>query len=425
VTGRADLDRALSAYFDARRTSRPPDGLSDAVRARVATTRQRPALLTRERWRPAAPAGRSVPAARTILLIAIVALLVVVSIVVSFAVGSRQRLPPPFGPARSGLVAFDRGGDVYLIHPDGTGSRQLTSGPDVDSGAVWSPDGTRLAFLSETDVTTSLVVVGSDGGGRVTVAHDLAVVLGMDWSPDSSRLVFGGRFEGDHLVHLFVGDAEAGSSVRLGGSDLYADWPSWSPDGRRIAFKRIDPAADDALRATGDLWLMNADGTDAHRLTSLGGGQNALVNTAWSPDGRSIAFLATTDAQYDVYVTGPDEGEPRNISHSVANEFWPSWSPDGTRIAFARLEPGAGNQGVIVVADPDGSHPVTLVGPPVNSNTPVWSPDGTRLLADAKNPDPGQDVNAAIAVFDPTGRVPTTMISAPNFLSASWQRLAP
>ena len=76
-----------------------------------------------------------------------------------------------------------------------------------------------------------------------------------------------------------------------------------------------------------------------------------------------------------------------------------------------------------MVVSPDGSNPVPLTGPPVDSETPVWSPDGTRLLGYVFNPDLLNE--RTIAVFDPSGREPTTTVPANGLNSASWQRLAP
>jgi Tol biopolymer transport system component len=200
--------------------------------------------------------------------------------------------------------------------------------------------------------------------------------------------------------------------------------PSWSPDGRELAFKRVAPCCEPAID---QLWLMNADGTNVRLLSPIRGSGNALWNTVWSPDSKRLAFLAPggVDQHFDVYVIHEEGTGQLNISNSPEDEMWPSWSPDGMRIAFARMSPAANNAGTLVVVDSDGSDQHLLNGPPINSNAPVWSPDGTKVLAYAKDPDPRFDENGAIAVFDPSARDETTTIPAPLFTSASWQRLAP
>ena len=93
-------------------------------------------------------------------------------------------------------------------------------------------------------------------------------------------------------------------------------------------------------------------------MSSLQGTHSAFWNTAWSPDGSRLAFLAPgLGGNFDVYVVGADgTSKERNISNSPEEEYWPSWSPDGTRIAFTKVNPPATYQGTIVVVDPDGSH---------------------------------------------------------------------
>jgi TolB protein len=424
---RTGLDDDLSAYFQARSTSRAPEGLAKAVQAGVAATRQRPAGLAFARQLPAGLAGRVAPPRRAVAVIALLGLLVALAIALVLAVGSQPRLPPPFGLAKPGLIAFELAGDLYVVASDGSGKRQVTSGPDGDGLPTWSPDGTKIAFESQVaDLSREVVATDKDGGHRVVLADHLAEVGDLSWAPDSRRVAFGARLPDTHSSHIFVAEVGRGGAVELGGSDLFGIEPSWSPDGLEIAFKRIDAERSQADYADGTLWLMGADGSNPHQLSPSGGSGNELWNTAWSPDGKRLAFLALGNNQrHDVYVIGSDGKGQRNLTDSPQDEYWPSWSPDGARIAFPRMSLTANNQGTVVVVDPDGSNPVVLPGPPVNSNTLIWSPDGTRILAYEKNPDPSRDANDAIAVFDPTGIVQATTIPAADFSTASWQRLAP
>ena len=127
MTGRSDLDRAMTDYFEGRATNQPPDGLLDTALARVDAARQRPAWLVPNRW---LPFDRSeVVRVRTAVVIAVtVVALIVSAIAAGLFVGSQRRLPPPFGIAKPGLIAFDLGGHIFVANPDGTGRRQLTTG---------------------------------------------------------------------------------------------------------------------------------------------------------------------------------------------------------------------------------------------------------------------------------------------------------
>lgn len=431
MTGRTDLDQEIAAYFEARSTSRAPEGLLDNALASVDTTRQRPRWLILERWAPD-KAGRVAGIRTAAVVIAIVALLVGIAIAVGVLIGSQPRLPLPFGIARPGLVAFDLGGDIYLAHADGTERTQLTFGPNVDDHATWSPDGTMLAYESEQgDLSTALIVIGADGLHPVTVADHLAQAGNITWAPDSRRLAVSARSVGEAAFHIFVAEANHPAVIQLGGPDLFGVEPSWSPDQTKIAFTRVAPCCGGPPDA---LWLVDSDGSNPHQLSTRTGSGVALWHTAWSLDGKRLAFLADGNGgAQDVFVINADGTGERNISDSPENEWWPSWSPDGTRIAFPRMSNDQ-DAGTMVVVDPDGSAAVSLAGPSVNSNPPVWSPDGTRLLGYLYRPNIGS--NGGIAVFDLSGHDSPTAITDVSvrflgdvgpvwFSSVSWQRLAP
>ena len=197
----------------------------------------------------------------------------------------------------------------------------------------------------------------------------------ISWSPDSRRLTFAAARAADRtsLSHIYVAEAGRHGAVAIGTPELVGIEPAWSPDGDRIAFKTL--GFDQAL------WLVNADGSNAHRLTHVLGGGYSFWNAQWSSDGTRLLFVAGIDGTYDVWTINADGTDERNISMSKEDEYWPSWSPDGERIAFVRIS--AEGHGSVVIVNADGSEPVVLPGPSMNSNMPIWSPDGTKLFGPA------------------------------------------
>jgi Tol biopolymer transport system component len=421
---RTDLDRAMTSYFESRTASQAPDGLLDAALARVETTRQRPAMLVADHWLPTDRSGAA-RMRKAALAALTVALLIASAVAVGIIVGSQRRLPPPFGLAKPGLIAFDMGGDIFVANPDGTGIRQLTSGPS--DGETFSPDGTLIAYQTDAqDMSGTVMVMSPDGDRRVAVAEHLAEIGDIVWSPDSRRVAFAARIMGASGFRVYTAAIDHPGAVQVGGPDVFGREPSWSPDGRELAFKRIE-GLDQGPYSVGTLWVIDVDGSNLHRLgDTRASGDNAYWNTSWSPDGKRLAFLAQgVGGKFDVYVINADGTGERDISNTPADEYWPSWSPDGTRVAFPTMDLSGVNQGTAIVVDPDGSHRVEFAGTPINSNTLIWSPDGKRLIGYAKNPDPSQDYNVAIAIFDVAKQAPPTTIPANRFSGASWQRLAP
>jgi Tol biopolymer transport system component len=144
--------------------------------------------------------------------------------------------------------------------------------------------------------------------------------------------------------------------------------PTWSPDGKRIAF--VDRGDVD-----GDLYVMNADGTGVKQLThsSYSSGDYGARNPSWSPDGRRIAFAYGYDR---LSVINPDGSGLRTVVHPGD---LPDWSPKGRWIAYAQFDEPAGSS--LFVIRPDATHK-TLVERPDGYHSygaPTWSPDGQRL----------------------------------------------
>jgi Tol biopolymer transport system component len=145
----------------------------------------------------------------------------------------------------------------------------------------------------------------------------------------------------------------------------FQDAPTWSPDGRRLAF-----ASD--RDGHGGIYVMRADGTGTRRLSVSSSGDTA---PSWSPDGRLIAFARTLRG---LYVMRSDGSAARPLAHAVgAKDTDPAWSPDGSRIAFVRRQPGIGS--ALFLTRPDGRGTCELTPMTSSASDPAWSPDGRRL----------------------------------------------
>jgi hypothetical protein len=162
--------------------------------------------------------------------------------------------------------------------------------------------------------------------------------------------------------------------------------PVFSPDGSRIAFSSVgeDGTADGDVGVSGlDLYVMAADGSGRHRL--LDGDEDAMP--AWSPDGRTIAFVRRAEWD-DSHLMLVDPEDPSSASALVPPgtgtvDADPAWSPDGSAIAFIRSRPSTGDGSPgryrLMAVDADGSHLRTLLDRTDPLASPTWSPDGGAI----------------------------------------------
>ncbi len=256
-----------------------------------------------------------------------------------------------FDVAPAGRIAFvsDRGGTpkIYVMNTDGSGLRQLTTGPHADSRPAWSPDGSRIAFARAGDSSScGIYAMNADGSGldRLTSAcGDITPA----WSPDGDRIAFGKWTLGSLSTGIYVMNAD-GSGVTQLTEGLHDEYPAWSPDGRRIAFNHTyEPWEGDWFT---QIFVMNADGTNVRPLNGTAGIQFAESGPSWSPDGTRIAYwsfgFGISINGGSIYKGTTDRSSIGDIG-DVDYYSTPNWSPDGSKIVFARRELGSRKLAVV------------------------------------------------------------------------------
>jgi len=263
---------------------------------------------------------------------------------------------------------------LWLMAEDGSDPVQLTRGDGAELGPVWSPDGSRIAFVAATDMTDDfdLWMIDADG----TELHQLTdtdnVWEGVpSWSPDGQHLVYshsvGGVDEGGDVRVLNVEDPDAQQTVVAD----RGDWPSWSPDGNTILYSGY-------VDETSALFTVPAAGGQATELKT--DGPPGASEASWSPDGNHVAFVASSGdpgAQdpvrwnEDIWVMDADGTHARKVVTTEGNDHWmPTWSPDGGHLMFTA--DGTENEGEIARVDLTSGEVTTVTDNAMHDMMPSW-----------------------------------------------------
>ncbi len=266
-----------------------------------------------------------------------------------------------------------------------TGLQEVTYSQRNELDPAVSPDGKALAYEAADTLDAPphveimpLPGVGAGKAARIEYTSDSALGLEPAWTPDGSSLVFVSNAHGEQgLVQTFgEGPARVNFVETAADPGLYAYWPSLSPRGGAVALT-LGPVE---LFHSG--WRNAISLSSAVGISDLSGtGVNVLgpgFEPAWSPDGKRLAFARIVDGHAHLFVAAADGAGAQQITYGSEDDEQPAWSPDGKAIAYCseRRNGDLWTQANLFVVRPDGSGLEQLTEGDRMACRPAWAPDG-------------------------------------------------
>ena len=323
-----------------------------------------------------------------------------------------RELHPTFSP-EGNQVAFDWDGenrdntDIYVKLVAGGRPLRLTTNPALDSRPAWSPDGSQIAFLRRSEGSAGIFLVPPIGGVERKLAESPHLGgggrSGLSWSPDGKFLAVSDRTSPEEPFAIFLVSVESGAKERLTSppAQSLADLsPAFSPDGRTLAFVR------QSASVIADVYLAQVAGGEPRRLTFI---DQLIFGLAWTPDGREIVFSSSPGAHStrSLWRISSFGGMPELLSGTGGGAISPAISRQGSRLIYSRQTRDMNIwrlelSGLTTIRN----RPARLIASTRTDWFPQISPDGDRIAFESD-----RSGSLEVWVCDRDGRRPVQLTS--------------
>jgi Tol biopolymer transport system component len=267
--------------------------------------------------------------------------------------------------------------------------------PTEPSAQTTSPEGKIVYVKQGTEPSDNcdlqsgcddLWVMDADGTNQTNLTNTPDTNEGQPaWSPDGTKIAFTGpgarpNEDGVRLGDIYVMDADGTNRTNLTDTPDFLDYrPSWAPSGAQLTFVREVPGQ--IISEQQDIFVIDANGENANNLTQTDANED---DPAWAPDGTKIAFSGVRNGGEEILTMDPDGQNEEILTGDGSDAFdeAPDWSPDSTKVVFQKQSQVGGccEPPEIWAVNRDGSGDTNLTNDPSYDTGPSWSPDGSEII---------------------------------------------
>jgi prepilin-type processing-associated H-X9-DG protein len=242
------------------------------------------------------------------------------------------------------------------MNPDGSNPMRLTNDPALDSRPALSPDGSKIAFVSNRTGNPDIFIMNADGSNLTNLTNHSAADQFPSFSPDGSKIAFSSNRGGS--PEIYVMNIDGSNLVSLTNNPADDVDPAFSFDGSKIVFMSYRDG-------NWEVYSMNSDGTNQTRLTD---DAHYDGEATFSPDGNLIAFVSNRAGNGDIYVMNADGSGLTRLTFDALSSG-PAFSPDGSQIAFSSFRD---NNWEVYLMNIDGSNHIRLTDNAELDSNPSW-----------------------------------------------------
>lgn len=249
--------------------------------------------------------------------------------------------------------------EIYVADFDGGNPVQVTRDNNLDLSPAWSPDGSRLAYVSFKEGNSRIFSVSlTDGSSRLICGYK-GLNISPAWRPGSGELAVTLSKDGNPDIYLVSSSGQVLQKLVHGFAISVS--PDWSPDGRKLAYVSDETGSP-------QIYILDIASGHKSRLTFSG---NYNTSPAWSPKGDWLAYSSRTGGHHNICIIKPDGSDNRQLTSGEGDNESPTWSPDGRMIAFSSTRQG-GSAIYVLLTNGTGVRRLTRLGG--SQELPDWSP---------------------------------------------------